>query len=45
MSEWLGSLQPDLECLDVVVAVDAVYHDMEPGVLIDYFPYCDRFSL
>ena len=38
-----GSLQPDLECLDVVVAVDAVYHDMEPGVLIDYFPYCDRF--
>ena len=38
-----GSLSPKVDCLDLVIASDAVYHDIEPGVLIDYFPHCDRF--
>lgn len=39
-----GAAAPDLTTLDMVVSSDAVYHDVEPGVLLEYFPNCDVFK-
>lgn len=39
-----GAVGQGLGVLDVVLSKDAVYHDIEAGVLTEYFPNCDRFK-
>lgn len=38
-----GALSPDLHILDLVVAKELTYHDLEERLLQNYFPHCSRF--
>lgn len=38
-----GALSPDLRILDLVIAREVTYHDLEERLLQTYFPHCSRF--
>lgn len=38
-----GALSPNLRILDLVVAKEVTYHDLEERLLVNYFPHCSRF--
>lgn len=38
-----GALSPDLHILDLVIAKELTYHDLEERLLQNYFPHCSRF--
>lgn len=39
-----GALSPKLDILDLVIAQEVMYHDLEERLLQSYFPHCSRFQ-